>query len=151
MPPGVPSRNPLVAPFINSLVTPSLSCVHKHYYLPIEISRYSFHVFVCACPSVLSSIPDNCFHFPFPSFVIRAINKFYIDKLFMFQHLLSLTQIHKSQYLDSTKERNQNYHIVTRQLNEQNRLKRNHIDEKTLNFTIFFSPVLEWLMLRSTR
>ena len=34
--------------------------------VPVEISRYSFCVFVCACPSVISSIPGKRFHFPFP-------------------------------------------------------------------------------------
>ena len=34
--------------------------------VPVEISRYSFRVFVCACPSVISSIPGKSFHFPFP-------------------------------------------------------------------------------------
>ena len=32
--------------------------------MPVEISRYSFRVFVCACPSVISSIPGKSFHFP---------------------------------------------------------------------------------------
>ena len=34
--------------------------------VPVEISRYSFRVFVCACPSVISSVPGKSFHFPFP-------------------------------------------------------------------------------------
>ena len=34
--------------------------------VPVKISRYSFRVFVCACPSVTSSIPDKSFHFPSP-------------------------------------------------------------------------------------
>ena len=34
--------------------------------VPVEISRYSFRVFVCACPLVISSIPGKSFHFPFP-------------------------------------------------------------------------------------
>ena len=34
--------------------------------VPVEISRYSFRVFVCACPFVISSIPGKSFHFPFP-------------------------------------------------------------------------------------
>ena len=29
-PPSIPLANPLVAPFINSLVTPYLSCANKH-------------------------------------------------------------------------------------------------------------------------
>ena len=32
----------------------------------VEISRYSFRVFVCVYPSVISSIPGKSFHFPFP-------------------------------------------------------------------------------------
>ena len=34
--------------------------------VPVEISRYSFRVLVCACPFVISSIPGKSFHFPFP-------------------------------------------------------------------------------------
>ena len=34
--------------------------------VPVEISRYSFRVFVCACLFVISSIPGKSFHFPFP-------------------------------------------------------------------------------------
>ena len=34
--------------------------------VPVEISRYSFHMFVCASPSVISLIPGKSFHFPFP-------------------------------------------------------------------------------------
>ena len=36
----------------------------------VEISRYNFRVFVCAYPSVISSIPGKSFHFPFTQFVI---------------------------------------------------------------------------------
>ena len=38
--------------------------------MPLEISRYSFCVFSCACPSVISSISGKSFHFPFPYFAI---------------------------------------------------------------------------------
>ena len=31
--------------------------------VPVEISRYSFRLFVCACPSVISSIPGKSFRF----------------------------------------------------------------------------------------
>ena len=34
--------------------------------MPVEIYRYSFHVFVCVCPFVISSIPGKSIHFPFP-------------------------------------------------------------------------------------
>ena len=34
--------------------------------VPVKISRYSFRVFACAWPSVISSIPGKSFHFPFP-------------------------------------------------------------------------------------
>jgi hypothetical protein len=35
----------------------------------IEIFQYSFHVFSCACPTVISSISGKSFHFPFPYFI----------------------------------------------------------------------------------
>ena len=38
--------------------------------VPVEISWYSFRVFSCAYPTVISSIPGKSFHFPFPYFVI---------------------------------------------------------------------------------
>ena len=73
------TRNPLVAPFINSLLTPSLRVFTNIYSLPIDkdgrasrnisISRYSFHVFLCVYPSVISSISGMSFHFPFPYFM----------------------------------------------------------------------------------
>ena len=40
--------------------------------VPIEISRYSFRVFSCACPSVISSISGKSFHFPF---LCKLINR----------------------------------------------------------------------------
>ena len=40
--------------------------------MPVEISRYSFRVFVCACPFVISSIPGKSFHFTFPLFVMLS-------------------------------------------------------------------------------
>ena len=64
-----PSRNPMVAPFINSLVTPSLRVFTKTT-VPVKISRCSFRVFLCVYPSVISSISGQSFHFPFPYFVI---------------------------------------------------------------------------------
>ena len=56
------------------LVTPSLSCVHKHLLSfdwgrwPCQ-SKYLDSVSVCLCvpvPFVISSIPGKSFHFPFP-------------------------------------------------------------------------------------
>ena len=41
--------------------------------VPVEISRYSFSVFSCASPSVISSISGRSFHFPFPYFVIFVV------------------------------------------------------------------------------
>ena len=41
--------------------------------VPVEISRYSFTVFSCAYPSVISSISGKIFHFPFPYFVISVV------------------------------------------------------------------------------
>ena len=38
--------------------------------VPVKISLYSFRVFSCACPSVISSISGKSFRFPFPYFVI---------------------------------------------------------------------------------
>jgi hypothetical protein len=68
-----------VAPFINSLVMLSLRVFTNIYSLPIDkdgrasrnisISRYSFHVFLCVYPSVISSISGMSFHFPFPYFM----------------------------------------------------------------------------------
>ena len=37
--------------------------------VPVKIFRYSFRVFSCACPTVISSISGKSFHFPFPYFV----------------------------------------------------------------------------------
>ena len=42
--------------------------------VPVEISRYSFRVFSCACPTVISSISGKSFHFPFPYFVICYVS-----------------------------------------------------------------------------
>ena len=41
--------------------------------VPAQISRYSFHVFSCAHPSVISSISGKSFYFPFPYFVIFVL------------------------------------------------------------------------------
>ena len=40
----------------------------------VEISRCSFRVFVCACPSVISSISGKSFHIPFHYFVISLLS-----------------------------------------------------------------------------
>ena len=45
--------------------------------MPVEISRYSFHVFLCAYPIVISSISGKSFHFPFPSFVVLPTLVYY--------------------------------------------------------------------------
>ena len=39
----------------------------------VEIFRLNFHVFLCACPTVISSIFGKSFHFPFHYFVLFAI------------------------------------------------------------------------------
>jgi hypothetical protein len=44
--------------------------------MPVEISRYSFRVFSCACPTVISSISGRSFHFSFPYFVIFVVQYF---------------------------------------------------------------------------
>ena len=44
--------------------------------VPVKIFRYSFHVFSCACPTVISSISGKSFHFPFPHFVIFVLQYF---------------------------------------------------------------------------
>ena len=60
-------------------VMPSLSCVHIHsltlFWLrrmavTIEIFWLTFRVFACSCPTVISSIFGNSFHFPFSYFVL---------------------------------------------------------------------------------
>ena len=38
--------------------------------MPVEIFQLIFRVFVCACPTVTSSIFGKSFHFPFPYFVL---------------------------------------------------------------------------------
>ena len=77
--PGINLSQPPSGTFINSLVTPSLSCVHKHslFWLIktavlVKISWYSFRVF----SSVISSISGKSFHFPFPYFVIFVLRYF---------------------------------------------------------------------------
>ena len=68
--------NPLMAPFINSLVTPPLSCVHIHS-LSSDWERrpclLKYFKFPCACPTVISSIFGKNFHFPFPYFFVHIM------------------------------------------------------------------------------
>ena len=44
--------------------------------VPDEILRYSFRVFSCACPTVITSISGKSLHFPFPYFVIFVLRCF---------------------------------------------------------------------------
>ena len=44
--------------------------------MPVEIFWLSFHVFVCACPTVISSIFGKSFHFPFVYFVLFVLQYF---------------------------------------------------------------------------
>ena len=77
--PSIP-RNPRVAPFKNSLVTPSVSYVHIHLFsswlrkmaVTVKIFWLSFRVFACVFPRVISSI----FPFPFPYFVLFVLRYF---------------------------------------------------------------------------
>ena len=50
--------------------------------VPVEIPRYSFRVFVCACPLLISSIPGKSFYFPFPYFVIFVLQYFPFHMVF---------------------------------------------------------------------
>jgi len=51
--------------------------------VPVKIFRYSFRVFSCACPTVISSISGKSFHFPFPYFLIHSV--LIIDTKFILQ------------------------------------------------------------------
>ena len=62
------ARHPLVAPFVNSSDAVFVVCSQtftlfrlRMTAVPVEISRYSFRVFVCACHFVISSIPGKSF------------------------------------------------------------------------------------------
>ena len=44
--------------------------------MPVEIFRYSFRVFSCACPTVISSISGTSFHFPLSYFVLFVLQYF---------------------------------------------------------------------------
>ena len=52
--------------------------------MPVKIFQYSFRVFPCACPTVISSISGKSFHFPFPYFVLCAFNSNSFIKLCVF-------------------------------------------------------------------
>ena len=58
--------------------------------MPVEISRYSFHLFVCDCPSVISSIPGKSFHFPFPLFVIFVLRYFPFHVVYIYIYIYYL-------------------------------------------------------------
>ena len=41
-----------------------------------RVCRFCFHVFSCACPTLISSIFGKSFHFPFPYFVLFIFRYF---------------------------------------------------------------------------
>ena len=51
--------------------------------VPVKISQYSFHVFLCVYPTVISSISGRSFHFPFPYFVIFVLWYFPFHVVYM--------------------------------------------------------------------
>ena len=86
-----PSRNPLVATFINSLVTQSLRVFSNIYSLPIDkdgrACRNISIQFLCVYSSVISSISGKSFHFPFPYFVIFILRYFPFHVVFIYNYV----------------------------------------------------------------
>ena len=70
-----------MAPFINSTDAFFVVCSQtfalfwlRKTAVPVKIFWYSFRVFLCACPTVISSNSGKSFHFPFPYFVIHKMS-----------------------------------------------------------------------------